>query len=164
MASAPAFSRRCGRGGCPPCPCSTNGPRWPALGRDLARGEFDADIGLHFNLTLGAPLGTMPKFAPKGAFPSVSEVIRLSARGKLPMDEIREELDRQLDRFQAVMLRPPDFVDGHQHVQALPAIRGALLDALEQRRLQGKCWLRDSGEPPCTAFFCAARRSKKLCW
>ena len=32
----------------------TNGPRWPALGRDLARGEFDADIGLHFNLTLGA--------------------------------------------------------------------------------------------------------------
>ena len=113
----------------------TNGPRWPALGRDLARGEFDADIGLHFNLTLGAPLGTMPKFAPKGAFPSVSEVIRLSARGKLPMDEIRDEIDRQLDRFQAVMMRPPDFVDGHQHVQALPAIRGALLDALEQRRL-----------------------------
>src|SRR5208283_1383889 len=31
----------------------TNGPRWPALGRDLARGEFDADVGLHLNLTLG---------------------------------------------------------------------------------------------------------------
>ena len=55
-------------------------------------------------------------------------------RGKLPMDEIREEIDRQLDRFQAVMMRAPDFVDGHQHVQALPAICGALLDALEQRR------------------------------
>ncbi len=124
----------------------TNGPRWPALGRDLARGEFDADIGLHFNLTLGAPLAAMPKFAPKGVFPPVSEVIRLSMRNKLPMDEIRAEIDRQLDRFEAVMLRPPDFVDGHQHVQALPHIRGALLDALKQRRLQGKCWLRDSGD------------------
>ena len=50
----------------------TNGPRWPALGRDLARGEFDADVGLHLNLTLGAPLEAMPKFAPKGAFPPVS--------------------------------------------------------------------------------------------
>jgi predicted glycoside hydrolase/deacetylase ChbG (UPF0249 family) len=124
----------------------TNGPRWPALGRDLARGEFDADVGLHFNLTLGAPLAAMPEFAPKGAFPPVSEVIRLSMRNKLPMDEIRAEIDRQLDRFEAVMLRPPDFVDGHQHVQALPHIRGALLDALKQRRLQGKCWLRDSGD------------------
>ena len=62
------------------------------------------------------------------------------------MDEIRAEIDRQLDRFEAVMLRPPDFVDGHQHVQGLPGIRGALLDALEQRRLQGRCWLRDSGD------------------
>jgi hypothetical protein len=111
----------------------TNGPRWPALGRDLARAEFDADIGLHFNLTLGAPLGTMPRFAPKGAFPPVSHVVRMAMRNKLPMDEIREEIDRQLDRFQAVMLRLPDFVDGHQHVQALPGIRGALLDALEHR-------------------------------
>jgi predicted glycoside hydrolase/deacetylase ChbG (UPF0249 family) len=124
----------------------TNGPRFPALGRDLARGEFDADIGLHLNLTLGAPLAAMPKFAPKGAFPPVSEVIRLSMRGRAPMEEIRDEIDRQLDRFEAVMSRPPDFVDGHQHVQALPHIRGALLDALKQRRLQGKCWLRDSGD------------------
>jgi hypothetical protein len=124
----------------------TNGPRWPALGRDLARGEFDADVGLHLNLTLGAPLEAMPKFAPKGIFPPVSEVIRLSARRKLPMDEIGAEIDRQLDRFEAVMLRPPDFVDGHQHVQGLPGIRGALLDSLEQRRLQGRCWLRDSGD------------------
>ena len=141
----------------------TNGPRWPALGRDLARGEFDADIGLHFNLTLGAPLGTMPKFAPKGAFPSVSEVIRLSVRGKLPMDEILEEIDRQLDRFQAVMLRPPDFVDGHQMCRRC-------------RRFAARCSTRwSSGSckasagcataaTPCTAFFCAARRSKRPWW
>ncbi|MGA8171216.1 MAG: ChbG/HpnK family deacetylase, partial [Methylocystis sp.] len=140
----------------------TNGPRWPALGRDLARGGFDADIGLHFNLTLGAPLADMPKFARKGVFPPVSEVIRLAMRGKLPMDEIRAEIDRQLDRFEAVMLRPPDFVDGHQHVQALPGIRGVLLDALKQRRLQGKCWLRDSGDGPHRILLRGAQTRKAL--
>ncbi|MFY9629472.1 MAG: ChbG/HpnK family deacetylase [Methylocystis sp.] len=126
----------------------TNGPRWPALGRELVRGEFDADVGLHFNLTLGGPLAAMPTFAPKGRFPEISAVIRDALRRKLPMEEIRAEIDRQLDRFEAVMGRPPDFVDGHQHVQALPGIREALLGALEERRLQGKCWLRDSGDWP----------------
>ncbi len=124
----------------------TNGPRWPAMGRELIRGGFDADIGLHFNLTLGGPLAAMPVFAPSGSFPGVSSVIRAAMRRKLPMDEIRAEIDRQLDRFEAVMGRPPDFLDGHQHVQALPGIRGALLDALAERRLQGKCWVRDSGD------------------
>ena len=138
----------------------TNGARWPALGRDLLRENFDADVGLHFNLTLGAPLAAMPIFAPDGVFPPVSRVIKLAARKKLPMDEIRAEIERQLDRFEAVMELPPDFVDGHQHVQALPGVRGALLDALKHRRLQGKCWLRDSGDGY-TAFFYAARRSKK---
>ena len=60
------------------------------------------------------------------------------------------------------MLRPPDFVDGHQHVQALPAIRGALLDALEQRRLQGKCWLRDSGDSLHRIFLRGAQVKKAL--
>ncbi len=126
--------------------CLTNGPRWPALGNELLRERFDADIGLHFNLTIGAPLSVMPVFAPDGRFPDISAVIRGAMRGKLPMKEIRAEIDRQLDRFEAVMERPPDFVDGHQHVQALPGIRDALLDALAERHLEGNCWLRDSGD------------------
>jgi predicted glycoside hydrolase/deacetylase ChbG (UPF0249 family) len=97
-------------------------------------------------LTLGAPLGAMPKFAPNEVFPKVSEVISASMRDKLPLGEIRSEIERQLDRFEAVMDRPPDFVDGHQHVQCLPDIRDELLDALSDRRLVGKCWLRDSSD------------------
>jgi chitin disaccharide deacetylase len=121
-------------------------PRWPALGRDLLREGFDVDVGLHLNLTLGAPLGPMPQFAPGGKLPPVSRVIHASLRDKLPLGEIRAEIDRQLDRFEAVMERPPDFVDGHQHVQILPDIRDELLEALTERRLQGRCWLRDSGD------------------
>ncbi|MBI1869099.1 MAG: ChbG/HpnK family deacetylase [Methylocystis sp.] len=120
--------------------------RWPATGRELTRRVIDADVGLHFNLTLGRPLARMRKFAPQGVFPSVAEVVRAALRGKLPMDEIRVEIDRQLDRFEAVMERAPDHVDGHQHVHALPFIRTALFEALEARHLVGKVWLRDPGD------------------
>jgi predicted glycoside hydrolase/deacetylase ChbG (UPF0249 family) len=123
-----------------------NVPRWPAMGRELARRSADADVGLHFNLTLGRPLGAMPKFAPTGAFPPVATVVRLAMRGKLPMDEIRAEIDRQLDRFEAVMERAPDFVDGHQHVHGLPGIRDALIEALTARHLAGRVWLRNAAD------------------
>jgi predicted glycoside hydrolase/deacetylase ChbG (UPF0249 family) len=122
------------------------GPRWPAMGRKLARRGYDADLGLHFNLTLGRPLAPMPKFAPGGEFPAIAGVIRMAARGRLPMDEIRAEIDRQLDRFEAVTDRPPDFLDGHQHVHVLRGVRGALLDALEARGLAGRIWLRNAGD------------------
>ncbi|MFM9162268.1 MAG: ChbG/HpnK family deacetylase, partial [Methylocystis sp.] len=59
-------------------------PGWPTMGRELARRAPDADIGLHLNLTLGAPLGSMPIFAPQGIFPPIAKVIRLAVRGKLP--------------------------------------------------------------------------------
>ncbi|WP_159728075.1 ChbG/HpnK family deacetylase [Methylosinus sp. Ce-a6] len=125
----------------------TNAERWPAMGRELARRRHDADIGVHFNLTLGRPLANMPKFAPGGVFPPLREVIRAAMRGRLPMEEISAEIDRQIDRFYAVMGRAPDHLDGHQHVHALPGVRTALFDALEKRGLTGeKIWLRDAGD------------------
>ena len=121
----------------------TTGSCWPAMGRELLRRGVDADIGLHFNLTLGAPLGPMPNFAPKGVFPPLSKILRLSARGRLPLAEIREETHRQLDRFEAVMERSPDHFDGHQHVHVVGDIRETILDVLTERGLQGEIWLRD---------------------
>lgn len=123
-----------------------NGPRWPAMGRELLRRSENADVGLHFNLTLGRPLGPMPKFAPTGAFPPIATVVRMAMRGKLPLDEIRAEIDRQLDRFEAVMGRRPDFVDGHQHVHGLPGIRDALIEAMAVRKLAGRAWVRYPGD------------------
>jgi predicted glycoside hydrolase/deacetylase ChbG (UPF0249 family) len=123
-----------------------NGPRWPAMGLELVRRGRDADIGLHLNLSLGRPLSSMPKFAPNGEFPPLSQVVRMAYGGRLPMDEIRVEIDRQFDRFEAVTDRPPDHVDGHQHIHVLPGIRTALLDAMAARRLSGRVWVRDAGD------------------
>jgi predicted glycoside hydrolase/deacetylase ChbG (UPF0249 family) len=123
-----------------------NGPRWPAMGRELLRHSRNADVGLHFNLTLGRPLGPMPAFAPTGTFPPIAKVVRLAMRGKLPIEEIRAEIDRQFDRFEAVMERRPDFVDGHQHVHGLPGIRDPLIEAMAARKLAGRAWLRNPGD------------------
>ncbi len=127
-----------------------NMPRWPAMGRELQRRiadkGLDADIGLHLNFTLGRPLGPMPQFAPGGNFPSVGAVIRLALRRGLPLEEIRAEIDRQIDRFEAIMGRAPDHIDGHQHVHVLPGLRGVMLQALVERRLLGRVWLRDAGD------------------
>lgn len=134
-----------------------NGPRWPAMGRNLLRRGGNADVGLHLNLTLGRPLSAMRKFAPDGVFPPLSEAIRLALARKLPLDEIRAEIHRQIDRFEAVMERAPDHVDGHQHVQVLPGIRTALFDVLAARKLEGRVWLRDAGDG---LYRIAARRAQ----
>ena len=121
-------------------------PRWPAFAAELRQRRQSADVGLHFNLTLGRPLGPMPNLAPEGAFPSVSTVILLALRRKLPLAEIRAEIDRQLDSFEAAMGRRPDYVDGHQHVHGLPGVRDALIEALAARGLAGQAWLRNPAD------------------
>ena len=124
----------------------TNRPSWPAAARDLAAFADRADLGLHLNLTAGGPLGDMPAFAPDGYFPKLTSVVVAALLGRLPEAEIRAEIDRQIDAFEQAMGRPPDFVDGHQHVQILPGVRGWLIEALTKRGLAGRVWLRDSSD------------------
>jgi predicted glycoside hydrolase/deacetylase ChbG (UPF0249 family) len=125
---------------------------WPEAARAFRELAPEADLGLHFNLTLGGPLAPMPKFAPSGGFPAMNWIVPAAWRGALPLDEIRGELRRQLDAFEAAQGAPPDFVDGHQHVQVLPGIAETLLDELRGRGLAGKLWLRDSADRPSRIF------------
>ena len=121
----------------------TTSPHWPASAAALAPHGAHADIGVHLNLTLGvAPLAPMPVLAPQGRLPDVRTLIRLQRARQLPLAEIATEIERQLDMFVSVFGRPPDHVDGHQHVQALRAIRPLVLAALTRRGWQP--WLRDS--------------------
>ncbi len=124
----------------------TTRPSWPATARELRQFEGRADVGLHVNLTLGMPLGEMPAFAPAGTLPDVVRVLGHARNGMLPAGEIRDEIARQIDAFAEFFGAWPDFVDGHQHVQVFPQVRTWLLDALDERGLAGKVWLRDSGD------------------
>jgi chitin disaccharide deacetylase len=125
---------------------------WPEAAHAFRELAPEADLGLHFNLTLGGPLAPMPKFAPSVGFPAMNWIVPAAWRSALPLDEIRGELRRQLDAFEAAQGAPPDFVDGHQHVQVLPGIAETLLDELRARGLAGKLWLRDSADRPSRIF------------
>jgi predicted glycoside hydrolase/deacetylase ChbG (UPF0249 family) len=130
----------------------TTRKNWPEAAkafRDLAP---PADLGLHFNLTLGGPLGEMPSFAPNGAFPAMNAIVPAAWRRALPRAEIRDELRRQLDAFEAAHGAPPDFVDGHQHVHVLPGLADDLIAEFSARGLAGKTWMRDSADRPKRIF------------
>jgi len=135
---------------------------WPEAARAFKALAPDADLGLHFNLTLGGPLGDMPRFAPGGVFPSMNAIVPAAWRRNLPRAEIVDELRRQLDAFEAVHGAPPDYVDGHQHVHSLPGLADWLLDELASRDLAGKCWLRDSADQPRRIFARARHWGKAL--
>ena len=122
----------------------TTSPFWPDHAAALKRLACHADIGLHLNLTLGAPLGPMPKLAPGGQLPQIGALMRTARRRDFPVDEVAAEVGRQLDRFVAVFGGRPDHVDGHQHAQVIPAIRETVLAALRERGWTP--WLRDSGD------------------
>ena len=124
----------------------TTSPDWYQAASGLQPFVGRADIGLHLNLTLGRPLGTMPRFAARGSLPTIGAVVAAARRGHLPLDELAEEIDRQLEAFGAGHGRPPDHVDGHQHVHVLAPVRRLLIEAL--RRRGWAPWLRDSADRP----------------
>ncbi|NNM72674.1 ChbG/HpnK family deacetylase [Enterovirga sp. DB1703] len=126
----------------------TNAPGWPELAKRLDPLAGRIGTGLHLTLTWGGPLGAMPQLAPGGRLPGLRAVVEGSLSGRLPLGEVADEIGRQLDAFRQATGREPDFVDGHQHVHALPGIRQAVLGVLAARGLAGRLWLRDPADRP----------------
>lgn len=124
----------------------TNLPSWGAGARALAPFASRADLGLHFNLTCGPPLTPMPTLAPQGDLPPLRKVAAAALRESAARAEITQELTRQLQAFEEAMGRAPDFVDGHQHVHALPAVRDIVIRTVAARYPVGSVYLRDPAD------------------
>jgi predicted glycoside hydrolase/deacetylase ChbG (UPF0249 family) len=120
-------------------------PHWRTQARALATFSGKADLGLHLNLTCMEPAGPMPLLAPSGLLPELGEVARRAMNPSVQA-EIRAEIARQLDAFEQEMGQAPDFVDGHQHVHALPGVRGAVIAEIAARYPGGSVWLRDPAD------------------
>ncbi len=117
--------------------CMVGGAAWrsgvPFL-RELNTREVD--VGLHLDFT-EAPLR-------EGSRSGLSAlIVRAYARALSPL-RVRSEIDAQLDAFDHGLYRPPDYVDGHQHVHQLPVIRRALIEALHSRYATHRPWLRST--------------------
>lgn len=101
-------------------------PLWLPAAAGL-KPRFDhCDIGLHFNLTHDVS-GTGHR---RGALP---RTILAAFLRRLGRPRIEAALHRQLDLFERGLGRPPDFLDGHQHVHQLPGVRDALVRVLGER-------------------------------
>lgn len=121
---------------------------WPQHGRRVGELRRAIAVGLHFNLTLGAPLGRMPGLAPKGRLPAIGTLVQQVLLGRISNDEVREEMLRQIARFREVAGCDPDFVDGHQHAHALPGVRTGVIAALQAAFPAGglRPWVRDPAD------------------
>ena len=101
-------------------------PRWPddvALLRGL-HGQLD--VGLHLDWTSEFALAA-------GHGMSLGAAMLRSALGGFNQKAARAVIERQLDAFETHWKAPPDYVDGHQHVQQFAGIREPLVQALVSR-------------------------------
>jgi hypothetical protein len=119
----------------------------PSFGRDAAQALAALPriaIGLHVTLT--APFCPLRHdFVPTqdDAFLRLAPLMARAFLGRLDRTRLAAEIAAQLAAFAAAFGRPPDFVDGHQHVQLLPIVRDAFLAAT--REAAPRAWLRQCG-------------------
>jgi predicted glycoside hydrolase/deacetylase ChbG (UPF0249 family) len=120
--------------------CMTTAPYWPQHAKWLHSFKDKAQIGLHFNLTEGAPLSS--SLIKSHGFMSLSKLLIQAYSGRLNAAAIEAELHAQLDKFEAEMGQLPLFIDGHQHVHQFPVIRNVLMKVYEERLRQCQCYVR----------------------
>ncbi len=115
-------------------------PRWRqdvALLQDL-RGRID--VGLHLDWTSDFALRT-------GHGCSLNAAMFKAVLGGFNVATARAVISHQFDAFEAQWQAPPDYVDGHQHVQQFNGIRQALVQVLHERYGAQPPYLRISQAP-----------------
>ncbi|MDO8449373.1 MAG: ChbG/HpnK family deacetylase [Rhodoferax sp.] len=101
-------------------------PRWPQDVALLQEVRGHIDVGLHLDWTSDFAIAA-------GHGKSLRAAMLKAALGGFDRTAARGVIERQLDAFEAQWMAPPDFVDGHQHVQQFAGIREALVQALASR-------------------------------
>lgn len=110
----------------------------------LNRDEPRVAIGLHVALT--APFRpTSPGFLPlaDARFMSPGRTVAHAFLRRFISDALVREIAAQLSMFVQVFGRPPDYIDGHHHVQLLPQVRDTVLQVAKEQ--VPNVWLRQCG-------------------
>jgi chitin disaccharide deacetylase len=115
-------------------------------------------VGLHLNLTAGAPVlppAEVPSLVDRrGRFRYLDEQLGRLAAGRLRLAEVERELRAQFAVFTAHGLQP-SHVDGHLHVQAWPGVLPIVL------RLMREHGVRALRSPLLTAWLPARWRQRR---
>jgi len=109
------------------------------------------DIGLHLVLTDVKPLSKPEPGSGlvnhEGNFLAFGRLVRKSYLNRLNYSAVLSECSHQIERFIDLIGRPPDFIDGHQHVQQLPVVREAFLNAIGKYDKSPAFYCRKAGLP-----------------
>ncbi len=117
--------------------CMSLGDAW-AEGAALLKPHQDKiGIGLHLTFTNLPPLTR----AWGEKFPAIKSLIIKSWLRRLDAEAVEAEVRAQFQKFIAHWGKPPDFIDGHQHVHILPQIRESLLKV--RAELAPGAWMRN---------------------
>ena len=123
-----------------------NLPAWRAAARDWQACAPEAQLGLHLNLTIGAPLSDLHSVTGQSALPPLSFWLRSALAGPALVRALEREIAAQCDAFEAATGHAPAHIDGHQHVHVLPPVALALTRVLQARGLEKALWLRNSSD------------------
>lgn len=103
--------------------------------REAAERAPALSLGLHFALTGGArpaPAARgLPTLAPDGVFPRT----RAELPPRIPEEEVRRELEAQIEVFQILARKPPSHLDSHHHCALHPAVEPVFAAVARERRL-----------------------------
>jgi predicted glycoside hydrolase/deacetylase ChbG (UPF0249 family) len=110
---------------------------------DALRSAGRAAIGLH--LTLTAPFHPLTDFTTLrgGRFLTLTNVLGMAMARRLDRTALEREIAAQLLAFAEAFGRPPDFIDGHQHVHLFPQVRDAFVQAVAAHAPDA--WVRQCG-------------------
>lgn len=114
--------------------CMVLSPVWDREAAALRERAGMADFGLHLDVN---------EFAGIAPERSLSGWIAAAYLGRIDVALARHTVARQLDAFEAALKRPPDYLDGHQHVHQLPVLRDAVVAEL-RARYGARCALRST--------------------
>lgn len=103
--------------------CMTGFPEWQLAATHIKPFIGQVPVGLHLTLTDQPALTIDSSLVSKGRLPPLGALAAPFKRRRIKAGDIHAELDAQLHRFVDALGREPDFIDGHQHVHFLPAVR-----------------------------------------
>ena len=114
-------------------------PRWAEDVVALRDVRERLDVGLHLDWTSSFAIDA-------GHGSGLGEVLARAALRLYKQKNIEDEIERQLDAFEAHWQAAPDHIDGHQHVQQFAVFRHALAEVLVRRygHAAQRPWLRVS--------------------
>jgi len=120
--------------------------------REAAERTPRLSLGLHFVVTGGgrpaAPAREVPTLAPGGFFRRNREALP----PQIPAEEIRKELEAQIQIFQVLARKAPTHLDSHHHAALHPSVAPVFASVARERGLpvrassdEARKQLRDSG-------------------